>query len=190
MTTLLAEAIILGKAAKGYEFGAEGPTRYDCSGLVWRAAEKIGAYHGARFTTWTVVHDNQIKSQFKLIPRAHAEVGDIVVWAQSPTHGHMGIKSGLDQFYSAESVKSGIGYGRISTFHVYPVAPVFLRPIKGIAPAPVPRAVHVVVKGDTLYDIAKAWGVTLTAVEHANPHAGHPAGHFNIIWPGDEIVHP
>src|SRR3954451_16123372 len=63
-------------------------------------------------------------------------------------------------------------------------------------PAPKPnhvpahKPVHVVAPGDTLFSIAQAWGTSLQAVEHANPGAGHPAGNFGNIRPGDRIVHP
>lgn len=128
MTTLLAKAEALGRAAKGYLFGAEGPTYYDCSGLVWRAALDIGEYTGARFTTYSILHQSSIRLQFHQIHRVDADVNDIVVWSTPEAHGHMGVISGPDRFYSAESVKSGIGFQSISGFHVYPVAPIYLRP--------------------------------------------------------------
>jgi hypothetical protein len=49
---------------------------------------------------------------------------------------------------------------------------------------------HTVHTGETLSGIAAGWKVTLAALEHANPHAGHPAGNFDVIWPGDVLVHP
>ena len=52
------------------------------------------------------------------------------------------------------------------------------------------KRIHIVVAGDTLFAIAQAWGTSLRALEAANPHAGHPAGNFDIIRPGDQIVHP
>jgi LysM domain-containing protein len=52
------------------------------------------------------------------------------------------------------------------------------------------KPIHTVVTGDTLFSIARAWGVTLQAVEAANPRAGHPPGNFDNIRPGDKIVHP
>ena len=55
---------------------------------------------------------------------------------------------------------------------------------------PPPRPVHIVVNGDTLFSIAQAWGVSLQALEAANPGAGHPPGNFDDIRPGDRIVHP
>jgi hypothetical protein len=60
-------------------------------------------------------------------------------------------------------------------------------------PGPVAHAakrVHVVAPGDTLFSIARTWGTALQAVKAANPHAGHPAGNFDNIRPGDQIVHP
>ncbi len=49
---------------------------------------------------------------------------------------------------------------------------------------------HIVAPGDTLFSIAQAWGTSLQAVEAANPQAGHPAGNYGNIRPGDQIVHP
>lgn len=60
----------------------------------------------------------------------------------------------------------------------------------GPTPQPEPKQVHVVAPGDTLFAIARAWGVSLQAVEAANPNAGHPPGNFGNIQPGDRIVHP
>jgi hypothetical protein len=62
-------------------------------------------------------------------------------------------------------------------------------PAHGPGPGP-GKPIHTVVPGDTLFSIARAWGVTLQAVEAANPRAGHPAGNFDNIRPGDQIVHP
>ena len=58
------------------------------------------------------------------------------------------------------------------------------------SPGPNDRPIHIVVPGDTLSAIARAWGVSLQAVEAANPNAGHPPGNFDQIRPGDRIVHP
>jgi LysM repeat protein len=60
-------------------------------------------------------------------------------------------------------------------------------PLRPPSPA---KPVHIVVPGDTLFDIAQSWGVSLQAVEAANPGAGHPPGNFDNIHPGDRIVHP
>ena len=203
-STVLAHAQTLGAHALGgqpsgiapgraYVFGTEGPHTYDCSGLAWRALTYLKLYRGSRFTTYTILHNPATRGQFVTIAATAAKVGDLVVWSENSAHGHMGIVSGPDQFYSAESPRAGIGYQRISTFHVYPVSPVFLRPkLAQSSGSPVtPKPVtHKVEPGDTLYDIAKAWGVTLTALEHANPKAGHPAGNFDILYAGDLIRHP
>lgn len=62
--------------------------------------------------------------------------------------------------------------------------------VKG-APKPKPaKPYHIVQPGDTLTGIAKGWGVSLAALERANPRAGHPAGTYDVIWPGDRIYHP
>lgn len=115
---LLSAAITLGTRAKGYRLGATGPDYYDCSGLVWQACKTSGLYTGSRFTTFTI-SSNPAFSRITT-----PVVGDIVCW---PTH-HMGVISGVDQFYSAESVKTGIGYAKISSFKsLFGIKPVYLR---------------------------------------------------------------
>ena len=57
-------------------------------------------------------------------------------------------------------------------------------------PAPVRKVQYTVQPGDSLFRIASRWGVSLRALEKANPRAGHPAGNFNKILPGDIIKHP
>lgn len=118
-SSLALAAVTLGEKAKGYRFGASGPDYYDCSGLMYRAAQLIG-YKGSRFTTFTIGNN---KSFFKIQPPGYqgpavgggsvgAGINDIVVW---PTH-HMGVITGPDKFYSARNPRSGIGETKISTF--------------------------------------------------------------------------
>lgn len=111
-------AILRGSKAKGYRWAATGPDYYDCSGLMWRAAQDVG-YKGIRFTTFTV---GAAKGFIKVggpatqgpgtNGSAGATIGDLVVW---PTK-HMGVITDIDQFYSAKNVKSGIGLAKISTW--------------------------------------------------------------------------
>lgn len=104
--TLLSTAMVLGGAAKGYVWGATGPTYYDCSGLVWQACRKLKIYNGSRFTTSTF---EAIGKEFATKVSRPA-VGDIVVWPGK----HMGIVSGADSYYSARSVSKGIGTATLS----------------------------------------------------------------------------
>lgn len=117
--SISAAAIKRGKAAKGYKWTATGPTYYDCSGLMWRACQDTGAYKGPRFTTFNV---GSLSAFTKV---SNPAVNDLVVW---PTH-HMGVVTGPDQFYSARSVRSGIGYSPIGTFRKGD-KPIYLRAIK------------------------------------------------------------
>lgn len=109
---ILREAVNLGEAAKGYRFAATGPDYYDCSGLMWRACQKAG-YTGARFTTATI----GLSKQFQRLASpdlgvSQVTVGDIVVW---PGH-HMGVVESSGKFYSARSLKTGIGTSEIAGF--------------------------------------------------------------------------
>lgn len=155
MTTILAEAKALGATAKGYRLGDEGPDYYDCSGLVYAAAKAVGVYDGFRFTTYTIRESDQ----FTRIASVAADVDDIVVWSENSAHGHMGVISGPDQFYSARSVADGLGYNRISTFHVYPVGPAYYRPVKSDG------ARHGAVVRDLMLRVPQTYGADVRAVQ-------------------------
>jgi len=58
----------------------------------------------------------------------------------------------------------------------------------GTVPTPPPPVVHVVESGETMSSIAHRFGLTLAQLETLNPRAGHPAGNFDLIWPGDRLV--
>lgn len=46
---------------------------------------------------------------------------------------------------------------------------------------------YVVVPNDNLSSIAARHNLSLAQIEALNPSAGHPAGNFNNIWPGDHV---
>lgn len=114
-----AAAIARGKTAKGYRFAATGPDYYDCSGLMWRAAQDVG-FTGVRFTTSTIQLSKQMK---EISPPATqgpgvsaAGINDIVVW---PGH-HMGVITAPGRFYSARNPNSGISEAAIEGFRNSP----------------------------------------------------------------------
>lgn len=126
-TSYALAAVVLGEKAKGYKFGATGPDYYDCSGLMTAAARLLG-YKGSRFSTFTIGSNKAfMKIQAPAVQgpgsggSAGAGINDLVVW---PTH-HMGVITGPNKFYSARSVKSGIGESPISGFR--PENPVYYR---------------------------------------------------------------
>lgn len=67
----------------------------------------------------------------------------------------------------------------------------------GNAPVPVPTpgqhvipegsTTHTVVSGENMSVSAQNNGLTLGQLEALNPQAGHPAGNFGVIWPGDVL---
>jgi LysM repeat protein len=63
----------------------------------------------------------------------------------------------------------------------------------GTTPAPNPPAAptgegkYTVSSGDNMSKIASTFGLTLSELEQMNPTAGHPAGNFGVIWPGDVL---
>lgn len=63
-------------------------------------------------------------------------------------------------------------------------------PVEPVTPVPqAPAQGTVVVQaGQNMSVIAQQHGLTLGQLEASNPHAGHPAGNFNVIWPGDVLT--
>jgi hypothetical protein len=111
-----------GKAAKGYKFGAAGPSYYDCSGLVYKSVQNVG-YTGPRFFTATVT----AMPGFKKVPdKAQVSTGDIVLWVGH----HMGVMVGDDRFYSALNPKAGIAERNVTGFRK-DQSPVYLRFTQG-----------------------------------------------------------
>jgi hypothetical protein len=129
---LLAAAVRRGTAAKGYRWASAGPDYYDCSGLIYRACTDLG-YTGPRFSTASVRSVKGMKvissaaTQGPGLAWGPAQPNDIVLWpaGSGGATGHMGVVSGPDQFYSARSTKSGIGYAKISTWRN--TKPIYLR---------------------------------------------------------------
>jgi cell wall-associated NlpC family hydrolase len=118
---LAASAQALGSKAKGYRWAGTGPDYYDCSGLMYAACKVIG-YTGSRFNTASILGNKAFKKIS--MPGVQgpglvgAQVNDIVLWlpGQGGVTGHMGVITGNNQFYSARSVKTGIGVSPINSF--------------------------------------------------------------------------
>jgi cell wall-associated NlpC family hydrolase len=121
-TNLAYWAYKLGDAASGYRFGSAGPKYYDCSGLMYRAAQKVG-YKGPRFWTGSVA---AMPGMHRLASTgmgiSQVSTGDLVVW---PGH-HMGVVVGQNRFYSALNPKDGIQERPIDGFRKGET-PIYLR---------------------------------------------------------------
>lgn len=61
-------------------------------------------------------------------------------------------------------------------------------PAPAPAPSPAPSGAYTVVAGDNMSNIAATHGLSLGQLEQLNPGAGHPAGNYGDIWPGDKLV--
>jgi cell wall-associated NlpC family hydrolase len=120
-TGLAAAAIARGQKAKGYRWAATGPDYYDCSGLIWRACQDMG-FKGSRFST----ADMAMRKGFTRISPpgvstpgvTTATADDLVLWpaGSGGVTGHVGVITSPNKFYSARSVRSGIGEASISGF--------------------------------------------------------------------------
>lgn len=121
--TYAGTVVKLGEAAKGYTLGGTGPSFYDCSGLLWKAAYTLGLYKGNRFTTNSFP---SIASKWCTAVKGSPAIGDIVLWQGH----HMGVVTGEDQMYSARSPSKGIGYSTISgDASFFGSQPTYFRPV-------------------------------------------------------------
>lgn len=103
-TTRINRAITFGKAQRGdrYQWGATGPSRWDCSGLVQKSFAKAGVKLPR--TTRTIINKG------KRVSKKNMRKGDIIF----PQRGHVGIYLGNGNMLHASS-----GRGRVVISKVY-----------------------------------------------------------------------
>ena len=83
-----------------YVWGTQGPTTFDCSGLVWYALKKGFGIDYPRFSG----------SQYDMtehISKSQAHSGDLVFWGKGGSE-HVGLYAGGNRYYSAQSPSQGI----------------------------------------------------------------------------------
>lgn len=77
---------------------------------------------------------------------------------------------------------------KILTYHFTSFAGLNAVVVTPAAATPAPKSnTYVVKSGDTMSAIARKFGLTLAQLEALNPQAGHPAGNFSLILPGDVL---
>lgn len=89
---LAAVEFALAQRGKPYQWGAEGPDRYDCSGLVWAAYRSVG------ITLPRVAADQYWATRSRPVPRSQLLPGDLVFFSSDPANwraiGHVGMYVG------------------------------------------------------------------------------------------------
>jgi cell wall-associated NlpC family hydrolase len=164
-----------------YVWGGDDRSGLDCSGLVLRTFADLGInlpHSAAQIGNMGTAVDGGL---------ANAQPGDVLYWS-SPSP-HVAIYLGGGQLIAAttQGHNSSIGhvYGTPNVRRFTP-APV---PAAAVAPAATPanNGTITVVHGDTLSGLARAHGVTTTALYDANrAHIGNP----NLIYPGQVFALP
>jgi len=87
------------QAGKPYEWGAEGPDSYDCSGLVWWAYQQLGIDIGR--TTYDQIYDGVD------VPLNNIQPGDLIIFREN--NSHIGIYAGFGQVWNAYDYGVPIG---------------------------------------------------------------------------------
>lgn len=112
------------KYGEGHEYvrGADGPSTFDCSGLVMYALRKrygidLPHYSGAQY------------AQTEHISKRNAKMGDLVFWGAGGSD-HVGVYAGGNKYFSAQSPSQGIHMNTLSSV-VGKGSPLFGR-VKGL----------------------------------------------------------
>ena len=103
---------------KPYRFGATGPRRYDCSGLVYRTfyAKGIADLIGGRRTA--AGYYNWFKKHGQIT--THPQTGDLVVWAhRGKPVSHIGIFDGYNRWGQPMAISALINPYGVSRHRVY-----------------------------------------------------------------------
>ncbi len=99
-------------ANKPYVWGSEGPSSFDCSGLVYAAYKSAGL----GWPIWDRLNSGLYYTYTKQIPLAEMQLGDLVFYSYKGTIStihHMGIYAGNGMMWEARSTKSGLRYSSI-----------------------------------------------------------------------------
>ncbi|HUR17153.1 MAG TPA: NlpC/P60 family protein [Candidatus Limnocylindrales bacterium] len=89
-------SIATAQLSKPFRLGAEGPRRFDCSGLIYFTFKNAGLYE--RFGTRRLLARNYYTwgRERGLLGTTNPRVGDLVLWTHSGTIVHMGMYIGVD----------------------------------------------------------------------------------------------
>lgn len=109
---------------KRFQMGAEGPTRYDCSGLVYRSFQQSGVLEKIGGSRKTARAYYKWFSSRGLASKANPRPGDLVVWAYpGKPVSHMGIFVGYNRYRQPMAVSAlvnpyGVSLHKVSSINV------------------------------------------------------------------------
>ena len=99
-------------ANKPYVWGSEGPSTFDCSGLVYAAYK----YAGLGWPSWDRLNSGLYYTYTKQIPLDQMQPGDLIFYSYKGTIStihHMSIYAGDGMMWEARSTKSGLRFSDI-----------------------------------------------------------------------------
>ena len=99
-------------AGKPYVWGDEGPSAFDCSGLVYAAYKSAGL----GWPIWDRLNSSLYYTYTKQIPLSEMQPGDLLFYSYKGTIStihHISIYAGEGMMWEARSTKSGLRYSNI-----------------------------------------------------------------------------
>ncbi|WP_228818105.1 C40 family peptidase [Nocardia transvalensis] len=108
---MAALSLATSQTGKPYEWGAEGPHAFDCSGLVQWAFRQVGILLPR--TTWQQARSGSAVPFWALMP------GDVVI--VNPDGSHGGIYAGGGLLLNAYGAGVGVTLTPLSHFHIYAI---------------------------------------------------------------------
>ena len=100
---------------KPYVWGAEGPKKFDCSGLIYYAYSKHGPYNFERMTAQQYFDMVRDRKSMKFVKSSHRQVGDLVFFGSGSNNiDHIGIYIGHGQLFHAANPSAGVKVSQVS----------------------------------------------------------------------------
>lgn len=157
-----------------YVWGHEGPTTFDCSGLVKYALKKA----------FGISYDHFSGAQYAAsqhISKAQAKSGDLVFWGPGGSE-HVGVYAGGNKYYSAESPSAGIHMNTLDSV-VGKGLPLFAR-VRGLKQEATPKIkANSALENKIKIQVGNGFWKTISKIaEQFGEHMADPAGDGVARW--------
>jgi hypothetical protein len=170
VTSAAARVVTIAEAQRGkrYAFGAEGPSAFDCSGLVHYAyrlaglGSRLGGGHsGFAMLAWGRAHH--------LVGRSNPQLGDVVIYGNG---AHAAIYIGSGRVISALNPRQGIRITALHALHLSVTGFIHTRAGRSTVPLTAVKTKHAATKGHAAGAKAPRPAATVRTSGYVNLRSG------------------